>query len=95
MSALLTGEDLRAVMRHVASPVTIVTVDTPEGAKGITIGSFTSVSLDPPLISFNVMQSVNKKGTAVIINNFNFERRLIILMEIHLTFFLYVIFITR
>ncbi|MEM8485131.1 MAG: flavin reductase family protein [Bacteroidota bacterium] len=55
MSALLTGEDLRAVMRHVASPVTIVTVDTPEGAKGITIGSFTSVSLDPPLISFNVM----------------------------------------
>ncbi len=55
MSALLKGEDLRAVMRHVPSPVTIVTFASPEGAKGITIGSFTSVSLDPPLISFNVM----------------------------------------
>ena len=57
MSALLTGEDLRTVMRHVPSPVTIVTCASPEGAKGITIGSFTSVSLDPPLISFNVMHA--------------------------------------
>ena len=55
MSAILTGEDLRAVMRHVPSPVTIVTFAGPDGARGITIGSFTSVSLDPPLISFNVM----------------------------------------
>ncbi|MFK7846486.1 MAG: flavin reductase family protein [Rhodothermales bacterium] len=55
MSTLISGEDLRAVMRHVPSPVTIVTFPGARGAKGITIGSFTSVSLDPPLISFNVM----------------------------------------
>ena len=55
MPAILTGEDLRTVMRQVPSPVTIVTCASPKGAKGITIGSFTSVSLDPPLISFNVM----------------------------------------
>ena len=56
MSALQIGEDLRAVMRHVPSPVTIVTFAGPDGARGITIGSFTSVSLVPPLISFNVMR---------------------------------------
>lgn len=55
MSTILSGQGLREVMRHVPSPVTIVTFKGPDGAKGITIGSFTSVSLDPPLISFNVM----------------------------------------
>ncbi|MDX1532507.1 MAG: flavin reductase, partial [Rhodothermales bacterium] len=41
----VSGEMLRAVMRRVASPVTIVTA-APGGAKrGATIGSFTSVSL--------------------------------------------------
>ena len=41
-------------MRQVPSPVTVVTVAGSEEMRGITIGSFTSVSLDPPLISFNV-----------------------------------------
>ncbi|NNF57587.1 MAG: flavin reductase [Rhodothermaceae bacterium] len=41
-------------MRRIASPVVIVTVETPEGPRGATIGSFTSVSLEPPLVSFNV-----------------------------------------
>ena len=57
MSAILIGDDLRAVMRHVPSPVVVVTFLTSAGAKGITIGSFTSVSLDPALISFNVMHT--------------------------------------
>lgn len=55
MLAELTGEDLRSVMRHVPSPVTVVTLMGPDGPRGITIGSFTSVSLDPALISFNIM----------------------------------------
>lgn len=41
-------------MRRVASPVTVVTAGTGSGARGITIGSFTSASLDPPLITFNL-----------------------------------------
>jgi len=41
-------------MRRVPSAVTVVTVAGADEVRGITIGSFTSVSLDPPLISFNV-----------------------------------------
>lgn len=50
------GEGLRSVMRRVASPVTVITVAEANGYRGITIGSFTSVSLEPPLISFNVQR---------------------------------------
>jgi flavin reductase (DIM6/NTAB) family NADH-FMN oxidoreductase RutF len=48
------GEALRLVMRRVPAPVTVVTAATADEMRGITIGSFTSVSLDPPLVSFNV-----------------------------------------
>ena len=58
----IDGERLRAVMRRVPSPVTVVTAAGPEEARGITIGSFTSVSLDPPLISFNVSQEARMHG---------------------------------
>lgn len=48
------ADALRGAMRRLASPIVVVTVETDEGPRGATIGSFTSVSLDPPLISFNV-----------------------------------------
>ena len=41
-------------MRRVPTPVTVVTAADQNEARGATIGSFTSVSLEPPLISFNV-----------------------------------------
>lgn len=41
-------------MRRVPSAVTVVTAAGQGTIRGITIGSFTSVSLDPPLVSFNV-----------------------------------------
>lgn len=50
----ISGADLREVMRRVPTPVTVVTAAGPSQARGITIGSFTSVSLNPPLVSFNV-----------------------------------------
>jgi 3-hydroxy-9,10-secoandrosta-1,3,5(10)-triene-9,17-dione monooxygenase reductase component len=53
------GERLRAVMRHVASPVTIITASSDGVARGATIGSFTSLSLTPPLISFNAIRGTN------------------------------------
>lgn len=59
MPQAITGEDLRAIMRRVPSPVTVVTATDGEQARGVTIGSFTSVSLEPPLISFNVMRDSN------------------------------------
>jgi flavin reductase (DIM6/NTAB) family NADH-FMN oxidoreductase RutF len=52
----------RAVMRHVPSPVVVVTADGATEARGITIGSFTSVNLDPPLICFNVGKQSQMKG---------------------------------
>lgn len=50
----IDGEQLRLVMRSVPSPIVVVTAVYDQEAWGITLGSFTSVSLDPPLISFNV-----------------------------------------
>lgn len=44
----------RTSMRRVPSPVVVVTARGPREARGITIGSFSSVALDPPLVSFNV-----------------------------------------
>ena len=50
----LGGEALRLVMRHVPSPVTVVSAVADGIVRGVTIGSFTSASLEPPLISFNL-----------------------------------------
>ena len=49
-----SGEALRHVLRAFPSPVVVVTTETDGGPRGATIGSFTSVSLDPPLVSVNV-----------------------------------------
>ncbi|MGI5499050.1 flavin reductase family protein [Lentzea sp. CA-135723] len=43
---------LRAVLGHVPTAVSVVTAATPDGPIGVTVGSFTSVSLDPPLVVF-------------------------------------------
>jgi len=40
------------VLGHYPTGVTVVAATTPGGPEGMTIGSFTSVSLDPPLVSF-------------------------------------------
>jgi flavin reductase (DIM6/NTAB) family NADH-FMN oxidoreductase RutF len=45
---------LKRAMRQLPFPVTIVTADDGEEKQGITVGSFTSLSLNPPLISFNI-----------------------------------------
>ena len=49
-----TEEDLKAVMRRVPAAVTVVTAGSGDEARGMTVGSFTSVSLEPLLVSFNV-----------------------------------------
>ena len=51
--------ELRRVMGHFATGVTIITTKSKEGAPaGLTANSFTSVSLDPPLI----LVAVDKKA---------------------------------
>ncbi len=44
-------------MRQVPSVVTVVTVGNQVNIWGITIGSFVSLSIDPPLVCFNVQHS--------------------------------------
>ncbi|MBL7501958.1 flavin reductase family protein [Frankia sp. CNm7] len=43
---------LREIMRHVPSSVAVVTALHDGAPVGMTVGSFTSASLDPPLVSF-------------------------------------------
>ena len=43
---------LREVLGHFASGVTVVTADTDDGPIGFTCQSFSSLSLDPPLVTF-------------------------------------------
>ena len=54
----LNARSLRSCLGRFATGVVIVTFDTPEGRRGITVNSFTSVSMDPPL----VLVSVAKKA---------------------------------
>ena len=48
----IDGHEFRRVLGHYPTGVTVVTAACPGGPDGMTIGSFTSVSLDPPLVSF-------------------------------------------
>ena len=54
MANRVDANALRRFMRRVPSPVAVVTAAFQGKVRGITIGSFTSTSLHPPLISFNV-----------------------------------------
>ncbi|WP_372634213.1 flavin reductase family protein [Fodinibius sp.] len=49
-----TAESLKKAMRQLPFPVTIATAAIGKEKRGVTIGSFTSLSLTPPLISFNI-----------------------------------------
>jgi flavin reductase (DIM6/NTAB) family NADH-FMN oxidoreductase RutF len=48
------GAALRSCLGRFATGVAVVTFDGPDGRHGFTVNSFTSVSLDPPLILVNV-----------------------------------------
>ena len=64
------GERMRLAMRRVPTPVTVVTAAARDEIRGITVGSFTSVSLNPPLISFNVARQARMHGVIVEAENF-------------------------
>mgnify|MGYP001584524551 FL=1 len=53
----VTPEAFKSGFRQVPTVVTVVTFDAAEGPCGLTIGSFVSLSLDPPLVCFNVQQA--------------------------------------
>lgn len=53
----IPGDSLRELMRQWATGVTIVTAQDGSGPHGMTVSSFTSVSLDPPLILVSLEQA--------------------------------------
>jgi flavin reductase (DIM6/NTAB) family NADH-FMN oxidoreductase RutF len=50
----MDGQRLREVMRHYPQGVSVVTADSGNGPRGITISSFLSVSLSPPLVLVSI-----------------------------------------
>ena len=67
---MIDGDKLRMAMRRVPSPVTVVTAAGPDEMRGMTVGSFTSVSLDPPLVSFNVALDAQMHGLITGVEHF-------------------------
>jgi 3-hydroxy-9,10-secoandrosta-1,3,5(10)-triene-9,17-dione monooxygenase reductase component len=51
-SSAVDGARYRQVLGHFPTGVTVVTASTHEGPVGLCVGSFTSVSLHPPLVAF-------------------------------------------
>ncbi|KAJ1983652.1 hypothetical protein H4R33_004666 [Dimargaris cristalligena] len=53
---LIFAEGVRKVLRTIATPVVVLTTYDPEHERsvGMTVGSFSSVSLRPPIVSFNI-----------------------------------------
>lgn len=58
-------EMLRAVMRHWATGVALVTVSAGKHAHGMTVNSFTSISLEPPLILVSMESSTRTHQMAL------------------------------
>ncbi|WP_448424408.1 flavin reductase family protein [Mycobacterium novum] len=53
----LDPADLRVCLSRFPTGVVVVTYQGPDGPRGITINSFTSVSLDPPLVMVGIARS--------------------------------------
>jgi flavin reductase (DIM6/NTAB) family NADH-FMN oxidoreductase RutF len=49
---VIEGSEFRRVLGHYPTGVTVVTAAGPHGPHGVAIGSFASISLEPPLVGF-------------------------------------------
>lgn len=52
MSARFDSDEFRRILGHYPTGVCAITAQTDEGPAGMVVGSFTSVSLAPPLVAF-------------------------------------------
>ncbi|XVQ09652.1 flavin reductase family protein [Spirillospora sp. CA-255316] len=57
LASMTDKSDYRRALGHVPTSVAVVTAHGRSGPAGMTVGSFTSVSLEPPLIAFFVDRS--------------------------------------
>jgi flavin reductase (DIM6/NTAB) family NADH-FMN oxidoreductase RutF len=56
---LLSKDDFKNSLALFASGVTVVTYKTQEGMGGVTVSSFSSLSLEPPLVSFCLHKNIS------------------------------------
>src|ERR671916_1648988 len=49
---MVSGDELRAVMRSFPSGICVVTIELEGQRVGLTVGSLVSLSLEPPLVGF-------------------------------------------
>ncbi|MEW6582540.1 MAG: flavin reductase family protein, partial [Actinomycetota bacterium] len=61
----VAGDEFRAAMSRWASGVSVFTAGGPDGPVGVTVSSFSSVSLDPPLILGCIARSTSAHDTLV------------------------------
>jgi flavin reductase (DIM6/NTAB) family NADH-FMN oxidoreductase RutF len=54
IARVVSGDELRAVMRRVPAAVAVVTVETDGRPIGLTVASLVSLSLEPPLVGFAI-----------------------------------------
>jgi flavin reductase (DIM6/NTAB) family NADH-FMN oxidoreductase RutF len=54
------SQDMRDALAQFASGVTVVTTQTSSGPLGITVSSFSAVSLDPPLVLWSLAKSSHR-----------------------------------
>jgi flavin reductase (DIM6/NTAB) family NADH-FMN oxidoreductase RutF len=65
-----TTRNYRNALGAFTTGVTVVTVNTPLGPMGMTVNSFTSVSLDPPLILWSAAKSSSRYEAFIHAKNF-------------------------
>lgn len=58
MSSAFSAEEFRESLSLFATGIAIATTASPEGPVGVTINSFASVSLSPPLVLFSLSRSL-------------------------------------
>lgn len=56
-----TAEDLKSVMRHWTSGVAVLTCREEDRWQGMTVSSFTSVSVDPPAVTVSLANSTRAR----------------------------------
>lgn len=59
------GFALRSCLARFATGVTVVATDGPEGRVGMTVNSFTAVSLEPPLVLVSILKTARRHDAFV------------------------------
>lgn len=59
------GFALRSCLARFATGVTVIATDGPDGRVGMTVNSFTAVSLDPPLVLVSILKAAHRHDVLV------------------------------